>query len=73
MDVEEIINDRLEKDGYAGLYNSRIGCCCDMENLAPCVAIQADCQAGYKKYLRPKGFEIVQHKSSININPEEEE
>ena len=46
--VIEIVRVHLEQNGYDGLFNEDAGCACENGDLAPCMEIGADCEAGYK-------------------------
>jgi len=48
MEVKEIVDQFLKREGYDGLYSEGLECSCVVGDLAPCGNIQEDCRAGYK-------------------------
>ena len=47
MNIKEIIEDWLEKNGYQGLVGD-YGCGCALEDFMPCGEVSEDCEAAYK-------------------------
>ena len=47
MNVVEIVEDYLKKNGFDGLYNDG-NCACEIGELAPCDNMDSNCEPGYK-------------------------
>jgi hypothetical protein len=47
VDVKTTIKEYLEENGYDGLYNGEIQCCCKKDELFICGEVYLDCRAGY--------------------------
>lgn len=61
--VIEIIKQHLIDNGFDGLYNEDLECCCELADLEPCDALQSDCTAGYKQPGdKEYDFYIKEHK-----------
>lgn len=48
MTIDTIIRAYLLANGYDGLYNSEVGCGCDLDDLFPCDQPNQDCSVGYR-------------------------
>jgi hypothetical protein len=48
IDVQDMVLEYLKQRGYEGLCLDGC-CCCEVNDLAPCGEMQADCRAGHKK------------------------
>ena len=50
MNLAEYIKDKLEKDGYDGLFCTESGeyCCCFLDDFMPCEEPWTECIPGYK-------------------------
>ena len=71
IDVADIVEAYLKKNGYDGLWNEDGECACLLEDLFPCEAIHVDdCHPGYKVTCPPECGEHewhVQDKNPANI------
>ena len=52
IDVEGIVKEYVEKNGYDGLWNEDGECGCEISNLVPCGEICSNCKPGFKKYCK---------------------
>ena len=48
MNVHEIVEQYLRDNGFGGLVDKEAVCGCELDDLAPCDDMQAECIAGYK-------------------------
>lgn len=53
-DVEAIVKEYLQKNGFDGIMESFGECACLIDDLAPCGEMQASCIAGYKHNCNSK-------------------
>ena len=70
--VTEIVSRFLDasSDGFGGLFNEAIGCCCVRDDLAPCGEMQGDCEAGFvatRQEAEELGLEIDEPDSPFFI------
>ena len=47
MDIIDVIETHLEKEGFDGLFNSNGECACKRGDLAPCGQMDGSCEPGY--------------------------
>ena len=53
MNVEQIVREYLETNGYDGLFNENGECGCDLEDFMPCGFQETLCVAGHKEKPAP--------------------
>jgi hypothetical protein len=57
VNVEQIVREYLEANGYDGLYNENGGCGCDLADLMCCGYQDTFCLAGHKVAVWPEESE----------------
>ena len=48
MNVKQIVLKYLEDNGYDGLYDTKVTCGCDLDDIMPCEDFCGNCKPGYK-------------------------
>lgn len=64
MNLTEITKIWLLENRLDGLFNERLECCCDLNELFCCESGSDDCIGGVKKYIgcqEDLGYEIVKN------------
>ena len=61
-DVNDIIVDYIKTNNMDGLFNETEACACTIEDLAPCGALQKDCETGWKKDCGEHDYHISPEK-----------
>jgi hypothetical protein len=54
--VIEIVSEHLKSNGFDGLRNGRIGCGCEIGDLAPCSQYFGQCEGSYQHYDHKAGY-----------------
>ena len=48
MNVKQIVLRYLEDNGYDGLYDTKVTCGCDLDDIMPCEDFCGNCKPGHK-------------------------
>jgi len=65
MNIRNIVKKYLIKNNYDGLYNPKLGCSCNIEELMDCEWIdQENCKAGY--YIPKEKWTIEEIEDNCN-------
>lgn len=49
MNIREIVDDYLLKNGFDGLFNPECDCGCARDDLMPCSDCTTECEPGYRR------------------------
>lgn len=71
MTAKQMLTERLQADGYSGLYNTWAECGCGIDDLAPCDGIQLECVAGHRQTCKSCGEEFTSDKK-LGACPDED-